>query len=39
MIMTSTTSAKFDPIAVGAKIAGHIAEADKVIAANREHGK
>ena len=28
---------EFDPIAVGDEIAGHIAEADKAIAANREH--
>jgi hypothetical protein len=29
----------FDPIAVGDKIAGHLAEADKAFAANREHSK
>jgi hypothetical protein len=28
---------KFDPIAVGDKIAGHLAKADKAAAAHREH--
>jgi hypothetical protein len=30
---------EFDPIAVGDKIAGHLAMADKAVAANREHSK
>jgi hypothetical protein len=32
-------TADFDPIAVADKIAGHLAEADKADAANREHSR